>query len=444
MSQGSGPGGGAELHLLVIWSAGRPVAGRVLDDLGARFELRRVHELRWSPELVLQNYARFYRGRLVPPYRSVAPTKGTGPLLVVTVVDRSPRYETRETLHGPDRVNVRVFEAKKRHRRWAGGAEVVHGSDTAAEARRDLMLLLGYDPARYLAAHPGSWDGVIRPLKRNLTGAHGWDSPAQLFDALDASVHYMLLDRYEDRPGGPFADDRPVDLLTNAYRETVAVTNARPVLGVVPPAGGRFRLQVGGRSATLDLRFVGDQHLDPAWQRRALERRVRCDGGFFGPDPEDAFEILAYRALMHRGWAAAPNRARLVARAAALGRPGWTHAALDDPARARALLDAVLERRGYRRVRPRDVFVAYDFHAAGARWPTIRSALAALQPLAATWYHRGAGPLQAWLVTLRGRAFGIAPWLRRLMRRRPRRRAGLSFEPPPNVEGLDADSVLRP
>ena len=48
-----------ELHLLVIWSAARSEEQRILADIQGHLEVRRVHEVHWSPELVRQNYSRF-------------------------------------------------------------------------------------------------------------------------------------------------------------------------------------------------------------------------------------------------------------------------------------------------------------------------------------------------------------------------------------------------
>ena len=79
---------GGELHLVVIWSAARRQEKAILADLQDHLEVRRVHEVAWSPALVRQNYSRFYRGRLVPPYRNVRLRKGNGPLLVVTAIDQ--------------------------------------------------------------------------------------------------------------------------------------------------------------------------------------------------------------------------------------------------------------------------------------------------------------------------------------------------------------------
>ena len=390
----------------------------------------------WSGRqiLVARNYARFYRGRLVPPYRNVGPQKGAGPMLVVTVIDPAPRYEVRDTLHGPDRVDCNLFEAKLRFRQWTGTANLVHGSDNAAEAVRDLMLLLGFDARGYLDAHPGAWDGVVRPLARDLSGAHGWQSAEQLLHALNCSVDYVVLHGAGlDEP----AAGEVVELLTESYREMIAVTNARPVQQRIPPHGGRFRVSIGGHERVLGFRLVGDQYFDRDWQRAVLARRQWDRRGFFVPCPADDLETLAYHHLVHGRERPAAERTRLLAMAAALGRTDWSAAVLDDPERAKAALDAILAAGGYRHLRPLDVSVGYDFAMAGQAWPEVQAVVAGLQQQAASWSAAWPAPWRRLTLAPRDRLVRALPWLRKLGRPGRGRRPGPPFKVPTLPAGFD-------
>src|SRR5919106_877013 len=414
----------AELHLFVIWSAARIEEKRILADIRDRLEVRCVHEVHWSPELVRQNYSRFYRGRLVPPYRNVRLNKGNGPVLVVTALDRSPRYEMRETLHGPAVVNTTLFDAKNRYRAWTGPGHLVHGSDTAAEAARDLMLLLGCDTGDYLDRQPGTWDGVIRPMRRDLSGARGWDSAGQLTGALNCSVDYVVLrgaDALRDS-----ADQRTgeVELLTHNYIELIAVTNARPLLRQIPRWGGQFRVRIGDRDAVFAFRFVGDRYFDPDWQRAVLDRRELCADGFFISAPEDPLETLAYHALVHSRALSELHKEGLASLARSQGRPAWMRAARGGPQRIKSLLDGLLAEQGYAYVRPRDRLVFYNFHTVGARWPDARRTLAHVQASFVRRYHLWSGEARAHYFAARDLLARMAPWARKLLWRGRRPRPG--------------------
>ena len=132
------------LGLLLIWSSEQAVRERLLEHARTLVDVRRVQAVRWTPALVEANCARLTRLR--------APAGGgdPGPVLVVT------------TLTGPGGSRPApdpVAELRNR----AGTAAQVHASLSRPAAARDLMLLLGSDPATHLASCPGPWDGRVDP-----------------------------------------------------------------------------------------------------------------------------------------------------------------------------------------------------------------------------------------------------------------------------------------
>jgi hypothetical protein len=354
----------SELGLFVLWSESRFAQDRVLADIEEHFHVRRVYEVFWTPDHITANFARFYRGRAQPPYRAAfEEQKGRGPFLLVTVADEAPHYAERPTLKGLRVVNARFFDAKMRHREWIGGKMRVHATDSVEEARRDLSLLLGRDAEHYLEEHPGDWDGRFRVLRRDLVGANGWVSRAQLREILGATVNYVALSGTKG--------EEPLVLLTDDYHELVRIANAWPCLGQLPRWGGEFHTAVARKEIPFEIRFVGDDYLDPGWARSILERRVVNPGGFCRPAEADARDFAAYHAFAHRSGGSKPTKQEV---------------------------DALLERYGAEYTRPRDPMVHYDFRAVGAPSPLIHRAEAALKrtlwqarhrlhrPLSATWW----------------------------------------------------------
>ena len=366
MTAGSA-GPAPEFGLFVVASSARE---RILDRARALFDVRRVYDLRWTPELAVQNYTRFYRQR---------PSAGTNGaverLLLVTAVDGVPR--------GPGAERAKFREAMQE---FPAG---VHGSMTAAEAARDLMMLLGTDPQTHLKENPRPWDGRIEELQRDVSGARGWTSPTELFHALNHTVPYVVLRNFEKLPDclhvGSHED---VDMMTGDYAEAIRVMNARPNVRCLPRWGGPHWVNICGEDMWFDVRFVGDHYYDPKWAADILARRVWNANGFYSPSPEDYFETLAYHAVVHKRAFADDYRPRLAGMAAQLGRSGWDAEGLRDPARMKALLDDVLRRRGYRYDRPRDVNVFYNFEATGHRLPGLRRKLAGMTRKAARVAYR--------------------------------------------------------
>jgi hypothetical protein len=351
-----------EFGLFVVASSAPAVRERILDRARMLFDVRRVYELRWTPELAAENHARFYRQRP----SAVRPNGGfERPLLLVTAT-------------GSAISSAKFLEATQDFRARTAGTASVHGS-TATEAARDLMLLLGTDPQTHLAENPPPWDGRTEELHRDLSGARGWASPTELFHALNHTVRYLVLRNFEKLPHclhvGSHED---VDMLTGDYPETIRVMNARPNVRCLPRWGGPHWVNISGEDMWFDVRFVGDRYYDPRWAAAILDRRVWNENGFYSPNAEDYFETLAYHAVVHKREFAADYRPRLAGMAAALGRPGWDASGLGDPARMKALLDEILRRRGYRYYRPRDVNVFYNFSAAGHPLPHVRRKLAGI------------------------------------------------------------------
>jgi hypothetical protein len=370
----------SELGLFVLWSSSRFAQSRILDDIQENFRIRRAYEVEWKPEHVTANFARFYRGRAQPPYRAAfEEQKGRGSFLLVTVVDDAPRYEERCTLKGPRSVNANFFDAKMRYREWVGGKMRVHATDDAAEARRDLTLLLGRDADHYLAENVGEWDAEIRKLRRDLAGAEGWVSRPQFLETLGATVNYVALSG--TRPG------EPLTLLTDDYRELVRVANARPLLGQLPRWGGDFATWVARGDLEFQIRFPGDGFLDEGWARALLERRVRRTDGLYRLAADDARDFRAYHALVHRGGGPKPEREEV---------------------------DALLERNAARYTRPQDPIVPVDFTALPYWLPTLCALILSIQRVAWRVRHRVHRPFSVAWWALREPLRRHLGWLRHL------------------------------
>lgn len=175
----------SEVCVFVIWSAARRSTDAILADLGKRFALADVVELTWPPESFARNLTRFY-GDALPPGSDKERMCGTGPFLVVLAVDARPRYGLRRTTSGFRRVNVRAAAAKRRYRRLSGGGFGVHSSLDEHEARRDLRLLLGLDPADVMDRR---WDGTIRAV---MVDRLVWSSVDDLLSAIVSATPASL------------------------------------------------------------------------------------------------------------------------------------------------------------------------------------------------------------------------------------------------------------
>jgi hypothetical protein len=409
----------SEFGLFVVWSAVSHLVDPVLAALASRFEIRGVHKVIWSTDRVAENFGRFYRSsRLTRPYHTYFQhQKGSGPFTVITVLDRSPTYGHRPTNKGTRLVNTNFFDAKVAFRSMTPLPKVIHGTETAEEGRRDILMLLGVTPEQYLAHHGAQWCGEIDTVRRDVTGASGWNSLGDVFEVLNQLVQYIVMRNFEGLPDSHIVGSHDdVDLLVDDYHEAIRVLNARPLLGLVPVNGGRFCVDVGNEPVIFDLRHVGDGYFDTTWQREVLERRELSAGGLYVPCPADYFETLAYHAVIHKSAMSLDYAQRLAGIASEAGVDGWTLERLMGGQGSRQLIDSILLKKGRRHVKPRDVTVYYNYAAAGATMPWARRKLAGVTRRAHVYWYRAAAPVVHGIRTIRYELVNRIPALRRLRR----------------------------
>ena len=301
-----------EVHVVILWSNALPAADRILADLRGRFELLASYRVEWSRERFGENVRRFY-GYDLPERVDKVAGSGSDPFLLLVVRDPAPEYGARERSWGFGPVNVTTYEGKQRWREWTGGGFRVHATVDRGEAARDVFLLLGRRLESFHDAPVRSWDEPPELSKADVVGAGGWRSEEELLTALEVTVGYVLLGRQR-----LLVSDR-----------------------------GRAE-QVAGRHGELGLWAVGDGSFDEAWQRAVLRERVRDERGVYVPSSRDRFYLRLYEAVAH-GRAVPPDE--LVELADAAGAPAGDY---PDPRFARAVLDELFHRTGWRYVLPRD------------------------------------------------------------------------------------------
>lgn len=408
------PADPSQSGLFVIWEHSRPEEKRILADLNRHFEMLSVQEVHWSPRLAERNFERFYSDLNVRGLNHVF-NKGAGPFLAVRVVDRSPAQENRMTSRGPRTVNSRFLDAKLRYRKWKAGLGV-HCGETTWETRRDLKMLLGVDESGERETNE-RWNGEVKVLHRDVTGARGWDSKHEAIAALNVSVDYVVIGDPASSAGTALMSrSRPTQFLTDEYHALYTVLNASPVLGSPPPHGGNFVVSIAGRNILVGLRVVGDGFIDPVWARHCLAARELDKGGVYRTSALDALATFCYRALVHSPRLTADDKAHMAAMARPLGLAGWSMSELADPRLVKERLDDLLHSRGISYVRPRDTSLFVNFHALGSSRPHASRAAWAARRWRYLLVRGSVGFTTAHYIRVRSRILRRVPALRGLKR----------------------------
>lgn len=350
-----------ELHLFIIWRNARSAAPAILELMAQRFTLLEVYEVRWSEKHYSSNLSRFY-GQKLPSGSDKEVHCGRGPFLLVLVLDKNPLYERRNTSRGERVVNVTTFDAKERYRSMTGGGHRIHGTNSPGETNHDLHLLTGMDGSAFLAGHTDGWDGRIKPLDRDVTGAGGWAGLEELFATLNAALPYVVLRNFEGFPESALLEGHgDIDLLAESTAELRYIVNAAPVMP--EPYRVLHEATVGGRKMLFDFRAVGDNYYDARWEKALIENRVFSPKRFFHPDATGHFYSLLYHAAVHKPSIAPDYVERLLK--LAQGIVPLTRGEFADPPRLKKILDDFLARNGYSFVEPADCSVFFNAEFAG-------------------------------------------------------------------------------
>jgi len=306
-----------EIHAVILWSNALPQRDRLVADLAEHVELVASYRVEWPPERFAENLVRLYGFQLPERVDKVA-GGGDQPFLLYVVRDPDPHYGARPRSWGLGPANTTMHDAKQRYRDWTGGGFRVHATIDAAEADRDLFLLLGRRASEFAEAAATAWDAEPQPISAEVVGAHGWESTDQLLSALDVTCAYVLL--------------------------------AEEPLAILVGDRGRAQQLLSGRDE-VELHEPGDEALPAGWQCALLRERIVDERGRSVPTP-------AHRAMLELQRSLAQAREPSLDDAA---RATFPPGDVTDPVFARALLDDFLRRNGWapeRRPTPRAVTLA--------------------------------------------------------------------------------------
>jgi len=286
-----------EIHLFIIWEKARRKTDELFNDIGKNFEIRDVYEIKWSSNNFARNLKKFYGVTLPDPYRKIEQC-GTGPFLLVIVIDKKSKHDIRRTSLGKQLVNTNIYDAKRRYRKLLGGSFPIHGSIHEKETNHDITLLLEKNLEEVSNELPSSWDGQIKKRDLELIGIDGWRDLKQLFFVLNNTVNYVVLRNFEELPGkllDPKHDD--VDILTDDQWQIPYI------LGKNLPDEKNPEypfVKIDEKFIKFDVKYVGDTYLDEKWARDILKRKTLTKDFVYVPSDEDYFYTLLHHIIVQK------------------------------------------------------------------------------------------------------------------------------------------------
>ena len=287
-----------EFHLIILWANARYAQDEIIADIKTHVDIMAAYDIHWSCDCVADNFTRFY-GVNLPKNSGKEQECGTSGFLLLVVRDNNPKYEMTEASRGHEYVNINIFSLKQKYRQWTRGGHKVHTTNSVAETNHDSTLLLGLNYEDLKKSLPKKWDGKIKTIHRDITGAHGWTDLHELFYTLNSTINYVVLRNYEMLPQ-QFSPELhgDIDLLTDDYQNMQFILNAHPVFNE------KHRVQnwtmVGGQKVLFDIRYCGDDYYCHKFEQDLLDCRKLNDKNIYVPDDKLSFYSLIYHALIHK------------------------------------------------------------------------------------------------------------------------------------------------
>ncbi|MBE7638688.1 hypothetical protein GUA87_17665 [Sneathiella sp. P13V-1] len=281
-----------DLACFAIWEHGRSKEAEILSDLEKHFEILGVFRVYWSKEHYNSNIARLYENpETNNPFYKYNRKIGRPPFSFIIVRDKSPVFTYMKTVSGAiEAVNKNIIDRKNEYRKWFDKPYQIHSSCNFSEFSSQSALILGMEVLEETLN--GGNKGRTIELEKDLEGAGGWQNWQELFDILNYSSHYLLLQ------GASLLSDRErikrLDILCNSFQTFASIANvqqdlARPFSGTV---------NVSDQAYPINIRFTGDGYYPAPWEMDMLNRRV-LEHGAYVPCAEDLFFSLLYHFTIH-------------------------------------------------------------------------------------------------------------------------------------------------
>lgn len=281
----------SEIHLFILWETARNKQTQILEDIKSKFEILQVFEIIWSPDLVSNNFTRFY-GVNLPSHSIKEKECGSGPFLLVIVKVISVDYDGAWTSHGWEYVERNMFEAKQLYRSWTGGGHKVHGTTNVLETNSNLSLLLGLHTEDFLQQYLGYWNGQIIKKTKDIEGASGWTSLSHLFYVLNGTIPYVILRGEKEILSDLFsADHRDVDILmeTKDYQNAKYIINGTSCCN---PERPHELIVIDGKDYFIDIWLREKNYFDRSWSSEMLSSRSLQDGLFVLSKQNKLYSLL--------------------------------------------------------------------------------------------------------------------------------------------------------
>lgn len=289
-----------EYHILIAWEKAAITTEQIIQHLTDNLTIKLVFNYNWDAVYAKRNYASFY-GEKLENIQYKVDHCGKGNFRVFIICDNTPQYEIRSTSSGKRTVNINMFELKTLLRKMTGGGHLIHASDTANEAILNSVSLFGKPIDEIMDKYQTYLGKVNNPIdiKRNISGALGWESWEVFLNALNYCTKYVVLRNIKTILDDNLEEHGDTDLLVGDMGSAITLlAGEKKELGKERVL---YSVKISGKEKLVDLRHLGDGYYDKNWENVILNNRKKhLDSNIYVPDTENQMFSLLYHALVQK------------------------------------------------------------------------------------------------------------------------------------------------
>jgi hypothetical protein len=198
------------------------------------------------------------------------------------IKDTNPIYDFRNTSKGYRKVNINLFDIKKKLRNITGGYKI-HATDNIQETKHNLKILGLFDKYYHQKKFINLNDVFIELNKYS-------------------KLQWLITHNFET-----FNQEEDIDFLTNDYFFFMRILDT-----IEKPKENKFNsvsqgkmsvrnyIFIGEHLKEIDIRYIGDNYYDKKFEIDLLNKRIIHPNAFYIPNKEYYINSLIYHSIIHK------------------------------------------------------------------------------------------------------------------------------------------------
>lgn len=283
-----------EYHVVIVWNKALSFESIVKSEILKDFEIIGNCFYNWDEQKANKNFALFYGEKLDNIDYKVKHCGSKGFSLYL-IKDKNEIYDYRDTTSGKRKVNIRIFDLKKKLRLLTGGGHKIHATDDQNEVKLNLASLFGKSLNEMIQTFEKN---KFIKVNRNVMGCDGWKDWNSLFMTLNLCTNYLILRNLEELNDS--MDNRnhgDVDILVEDRKIAETIIGGEKINRRKQRT--LYKVLINNKNELIDIRYLGDNYYPLDWEKQMLLNRYKYDCYYLQEESSAKYSLL-YHALVHK------------------------------------------------------------------------------------------------------------------------------------------------